>query len=247
MKIKINNIRHLENPACYYAAGILLTPDRKESLERIRNEADRLRSLAAGELLMDAFLDSYPNRLRDEIGTVATGSHGKPYLKDYPDWKYNISHSGDYAAIVYDDYPISVPASKINSLGIDIQKKRNITDGVAGHLLCDNEYELIMSMADENKKQTILNAIWSVKEAYIKYTGLGLSFDMKQAVLRDIKAFINMFSGSLLVKGSYADLFLESTNGSYPGVSCRYYYPADDYHLSVCSDSGDFPENIIEI
>ena len=39
--------------------------------------------------------------------------NGKPYIKNYPDYHFNISHSNGAVAIAFSDYPVGVDIEKI--------------------------------------------------------------------------------------------------------------------------------------
>lgn len=97
----------------------------------------------------------------------AEGEHGKPFFTLRPSIHYNISHSGKYVVCILSDQEV----------GIDIQihKKAN--------------YErMLMRMVPENMVREILDSDdpekaffvqWVLREAYIKWTGEGLSKDMR--------------------------------------------------------------------
>ena len=254
MQVRVSSTSHLNNAGFFYASYNSLPEDRREAVDKCRNTADKFRSITAGELLVDAFVDSYPRLSRDDMGPVSAGEHGKPYLADFPDWKYNISHSGDYAVICYDDMP-----GRSGDIGVDIQSTRRISDGVAKKILCDEEYAAVCEACEVDSLeqavtspscQSLLNALWSVKESYIKFTGIGLAFDMKK-----VKIDAGSVEGLMAAAGSDTrsaegllasyDIRLASSDASSSDVRpayCRYFLLGGGYHLSVCSDSPNLPD-----
>lgn len=88
--------------------------------------------------------------------------HGKPYLKNYSDIHFNISHSGEYVACCVYDRPVGVDVQKIGTYNPDVAKR-----------VC-NEKELLRieespDMASEFTK------LWTQKEAVLKMYGIGIA------------------------------------------------------------------------
>ena len=261
MQLRVSSTRHLNNAGFFYASYSSLPEERKATVDKLRNDADKFRSITAGELLLDAFLDSYPKLSAEDIGGIGYGEHGKPYLINYPEWKYNLSHSGEYVAIAYDDTPImSVYAdadrqelsghnflpSEVTEIGVDIQSTRKISEGVANKILTAEELACIDK--DTSECQPLLNALWSVKEAYIKFIGVGLSFDMKKVKIDATKSVFNSINSLVCADdrslNEYVDMLLISSDSDYPDACCRYFHMEDGYHLSVCSGTDSLPYNI---
>ena len=82
---------------------------------------------------------------------------GKPYLQDYPDFHFNISHSGEFTALALSD----------SQVGVDIEKLRDINLKIADRYFTDDEKAYVK----DNKS---FFYIWTRKEAYLKMTGEGL-------------------------------------------------------------------------
>lgn len=87
--------------------------------------------------------------------------YGKPYIKNNPIY-FNISHSGDYIVVIVSD----------RECGIDIEKIRPIKKSIIDKVCLDSEKELIC----DDKSFTLM---WTKKEAYSKYTGLGYAYGFK--------------------------------------------------------------------
>ena len=96
--------------------------------------------------------------------------YGKPYLPDYPDVHFNISHSGEYVACAVSDKPI----------GIDIQKISEYNSDVAKRVCNGNELAQIEKSSDKAYEFTKL---WTQKEAVLKMYGTGIaSGDIKHCL-----------------------------------------------------------------
>lgn len=88
--------------------------------------------------------------------------HGKPYLPDYPDVHFNISHSGEYVVCGVSDKPIGVDIQKIGEYNYDVAKR-----------VC-NEKELVQIENSLNKASEFTK-LWTQKEAVLKMHGIGIA------------------------------------------------------------------------
>lgn len=91
---------------------------------------------------------------------VAYASKGKPYIRHVP-WHYNLSHSGDYAALAISDAPV----------GIDIQQMKPYRETLVKRFFSEEEQQSVMGM-------TLFYTLWCRKEAYGKLKGTGLTEDV---------------------------------------------------------------------
>lgn len=115
---------------------------------------------------------------------IATTEQGKPYLPDMPDFHYNVSHSGRFvvlAASYMDDHAIT-PQSP-SEVGIDIQEMVPVHEGIdhtAERFFTEEEAAFLKGLAEDTPehremKRTMFYHLWTVKEAYLKCMGTGLS------------------------------------------------------------------------
>ena len=95
---------------------------------------------------------------------------GKPFIENSK-INFNLSHSGDWCFIA---------VSLIKDIGIDIEKVRKIEDvlKIADRYFAINEYEHIKNF-DSTEQINEFFRIWTLKEAFIKAIGEGLSFPLK--------------------------------------------------------------------
>ena len=91
---------------------------------------------------------------------IITNEHRKPYLEDNEIY-FNISHSGKYTVIVVGD----------SEIGVDIQKM-SYKPKVVKRFYNQKEKELATSELEFTK-------IWTIKEAYVKKLGIGLSYGLE--------------------------------------------------------------------
>ncbi|UOO90039.1 4'-phosphopantetheinyl transferase superfamily protein [Vitreoscilla massiliensis] len=95
-------------------------------------------------------------------------AHGKPYLRDYPDWQFNLSHSKHHLALVC--------GHTDNALGIDIESyPRTIRAAVIEASLSPQEWQHYQHAAEPLRYWL---QVWTIKEALLKAAGTGIQQDM---------------------------------------------------------------------
>jgi 4'-phosphopantetheinyl transferase len=137
--------------------------------DRFVFEADRVRFVASHGMLRMK-LAAYC-RTRPELLVFGTGSHGKPFLLEPSiPIQFNLSHSGELAAIVI------TPNMRC---GIDIEKIRHeISDqAIAERFFCKRENEWLRCLPENQRIQGFYR-LWSVKESILKADGKGLSIPL---------------------------------------------------------------------
>ena len=101
----------------------------------------------------------------------ATGEHGKPFLTLQPKIHYNISHSGKYVMCIIAG----------EEVGIDVQehKKVNYERMLTRMVPAD----MVREILESDQMEKAFFAQWVLREAYIKWTGEGLSKDLRKIAL----------------------------------------------------------------
>lgn len=89
---------------------------------------------------------------------------GKPFLIGYPDFHYNIAHSGEWV----------VCAVSNREVGVDIEQVKQIDFGIAKRFFTEYEYNELMTKP-QSEQVEYFYTIWTLKESYIKCIGKGLS------------------------------------------------------------------------
>lgn len=125
--------------------------------------------------------------------------YGKPYIKGYPDFHFNISHTKNAIAIAISDYPV----------GVDVERIRKVEFKIADRFFASLECQYInppTTGADQRFFE-----IWTKKEAYVKWIGKGLvqplnSFDVTSYELKErIRTEVN--DGYIVSVRDIGDLF----------------------------------------
>ncbi len=93
--------------------------------------------------------------------SIVYGPYGKPYIRDWPNVHFNISHTGKYVVCTVADRPV----------GIDVQVITEYRPDVAARV-CSGE-ELARIETGDNPAAEFTR-LWTQKEAYGKWSGDGI-------------------------------------------------------------------------
>ncbi len=120
--------------------------------------------------VLASFINAKPKQFN-----FALGEHGKPYVPDYSDYHFNLSHSGDQLAIALTQHC---------PLGIDIEQWKPKADFKALVTRCFAEEEKAYWQAlPDNQKKSGFYRFWTRKEAFVKATGRGIGLGLDQCVI----------------------------------------------------------------
>lgn len=106
---------------------------------------------------------------KESLVFQARTAAGKPYLPSHPDFHYNFSDSGDYLVLA---------VSPKHEIGVDLQKLTPVRAGVismAERFFHPEDLALLRNAKDAEEQLKLFFRIWTIKEAYLKCTGEGLS------------------------------------------------------------------------
>ncbi len=166
MKLYAMNINQIDYDRPDIAVRYI-SKERIEKASHFKFEADRKRSLCAGYLLNYGLKECFPE-VEIPVVTSADEINGKPYLPEYPQIYFNLSHAGDYAVCAIDTEPI----------GIDIEQCKKDGTKIAKRFFTETEYRDILSIVDEEERRYCFCRYWVLKESFIKATGYGLKLPM---------------------------------------------------------------------
>ena len=137
---------------------------RRKKIDNFRFDKDKRLSLGAGILLFNGLY-----RYGAEYTEPEYSEHGKPYLKEYKDIHFNISHSGN----------IAVCAMSNKELGADIEKTKHFSEALIDHVFLTSEKKFIRpDTADKD-----CTRMWTIKESIMKYLGTGIGLGAKSITL----------------------------------------------------------------
>lgn len=151
---------------------------RKAKINRFKFEKDKKLSCGVELLLIKSLQDI---GIEDPIFKL--DKNNKPYISNYPNIYFNLSHSKNMIACGISN----------SQIGVDIEyNDPNIDLNLAKHYFFNKEYNSIINSknpADEFFKY------WVLKESYMKYTGLGFKL-----ALNSFEIDINNNSNQIILK-----------------------------------------------
>jgi 4'-phosphopantetheinyl transferase len=154
----------------------LMSTDERERHRRFYFDRDRHTFLVARALVRTT-LSRYAD-VRPEVWTFAAGPHGRPEIaspRGLPPLRFNLSHTQGLVAIA---------VALGMDLGIDVEgKRRETTADVARRFFAPPEVRYFESVGPERQPDVFLD-FWTLKEAYIKATGEGLSAGLSSFAMR---------------------------------------------------------------
>ena len=188
--------------------------DRRKRIERCNIYMDQKRTLC-GELLIQYYLRKYQHQ-NIEL-KYQYNEFGKPYIQGV-DICFNISHAGSWVLCGFSR----------KDIGIDIEKIQNASVGLIKK--CFNGKEAAYILTGEAQEQANrFTEMWTRKESYVKYRGVGLGYGLKSFE-------IEPFSGNILDEKIQKKVYLHSMK-----------FENDYYVAKCCEDESELEVKIINI
>ncbi|MDO4324493.1 MAG: 4'-phosphopantetheinyl transferase superfamily protein [bacterium] len=95
---------------------------------------------------------------------IKKGKHGKPYLADYPELFFNISHTAGSVWLALDE----------EEIGIDAEHIRPVKESVIEKVLSPQEKEQYRRCPLESRN-ILFFRFWTLKESFLKAIGIGIT------------------------------------------------------------------------
>ncbi len=219
----INALRELSDEE-FEKALKTIDPEEKNRIMRFHFVEDRKRALA-GILLFGYAIYKEFGIPKDEM-KFEKNKYGKPHIVGKSGVHFNISHSGDYVACAVGG----------TSVGIDVQEHKSGGLDIAERFFSQEEKDALCKAVDSNSnsddtKRKLFYDMWSLKEAYIKCIGMGLSKPLDEFGIVDRAGEYRLYE-----------------NGE---ESCEYHFMKyefdENYSLCVCSKDADIPKDYMEV
>lgn len=146
----------------------------ENAVRKSRLESEAGKKLAAAALQIHLGTTPDPG----ELAAEARSEYGKPYFPSYPDFHYNISHSGGLVVCAAADHPLGIDLQEIPADPARALK-------IASHFFSAEEQESLRDLLPHSDHQKddksnsllcrLFTRFWTARESYIKLTGRGLS------------------------------------------------------------------------
>ncbi|SFL37565.1 4'-phosphopantetheinyl transferase [Gracilibacillus orientalis] len=198
----------------------LMDSEKSKRVQRFIKSEDKLRT-TVGEVLIRYLIMGKIGIENKEI-YFEKNLYGKPSLKGFPSFHFNISHSGNYVMCAIND----------NDVGCDIEEIKPLNvEEISTAFFTNEECKYINS--DSNNRLDKFYEIWTLKESYIKCCGLGLSLSLK-----DFSINISLEGNISVVNGNYQNDYYKSL---------FQYNVIPGYKIAVCSGKDIVKPNIITV
>lgn len=196
----------------------LMPKYRQDKINRYLFEEDKCLSLGVGVLLRLALKNCGVNVENED---VVFKVNQKPFLKNNKKIFYNLSHSHNVVMCIVSDVEV----------GCDVEKVSKVDLKIAGRYFFNTEYELINSQKEYEKKIDMFFKLWTLKESFMKVTGLGFKLPLNDFCITIENKKINV---------------LQNINKN------KYYFSSfdfnDGYKYACCSTKNDFSNvNIVDL
>lgn len=117
-------------------------------------------------IILARYLNIPPERLE-----FTYNAYGKPEVVNSQKLQFNISHTGDLAMLA---------VGKVYPMGVDIEKySPRPYEGIAKNLFSEPEFTEFTKVP-ASMRAAVFFHVWAQKEAFIKASGLGLSYPTKE-------------------------------------------------------------------
>ena len=189
--------------------------DKQASIKAFYRLEDSQRALIAATLIRAIAVDKLEiSNCEIQFGA---NEYGKPFLKGFPDFHFNLSHSGEWIVCAIDN----------NQIGIDVEEIHSIDLSIADRFFSKQEVMDIHSKPKDEQLPYFYD-IWTLKESYIKAWGKGLSIPLDSFSLR-----------------VHDDGRIElNTSNSFKECFFQQFTIDHKYKLAVCSLKSEFPNRI---
>ena len=164
VKVYVADATVLKDEQLYRRLYTGLDVSRRAKADRFRFEKDKRLSVAAGALLQYAL---QMENVREPFIDVAP--NGKPYLAGEERLYFNLSHS--------EGMVMCAIAEK--EVGCDVEKKAVLDRRLAEYVMTEYELERIYGFERDTEQQEMFFRLWTLKESYMKATGLGIRLEPK--------------------------------------------------------------------
>lgn len=155
----------------------LLSVEENQRQQRFHSTKDQ-HSYLVSHALVRKVLSMYCD-IAPEQWLFAFNQHGKPEISpeilaalDCPPIKFNLSHTAGLSACV---------VSLNDACGVDVEniQRKNKLLSIAGRMFAEQELETLRDIPDDEMRNKFFD-YWTLREAYVKALGSGLSGSSKQ-------------------------------------------------------------------
>lgn len=162
-KVYIFDATVLKNEKLFKKFYSLMPEYRKNKIDRLSQEKDKILCLGAGILEREVFLENGLGE-NPQIGY----ENGKPILLDFDNVFFNTSHSGE---------KVITTISNLN-VGCDIEKIKSERKSISNRCYTKEEQDFVNKFEGRDRDISFFK-IWTLKESFVKNLGAGLTIPFR--------------------------------------------------------------------
>jgi len=197
----------------------LLTPQKRERIEKLVHAEDVVRTLTGERLIRDIIERKFG--IQGAAVRLDTNAYGKPFLAGYPDFHFNLSHSGRLVVCAVGGSPV----------GIDVEHQGDADWKAIASFLSDEEQRDLSARPAEDQRSHFYR-LWTLKESCLKCRGKGFFID----------------PASFTIKIEDRGICLSTGSGA---IDLRYCFKTYDldrgYSLAACSEGESFAAGVARV
>ena len=151
-----------------------VSEERKNKIKSFKFTEDSNRALIAA--LISRYAVIKETGLKNDELVFDKNDYGKPFLSNITNENtyFNLSHSGNYVVCLIDK----------NECGVDVEKQHERYIDIASSSFHEEDVKEINKCVNKEEKIKMFFKIWTIKEAYLKKLGVGLSKNMNSFYVR---------------------------------------------------------------
>ncbi|MZQ85155.1 4'-phosphopantetheinyl transferase superfamily protein [Paenibacillus sp. 5J-6] len=217
MKIIATRICHRTGADIWQLFDAQLNETRRSKINKCLQK-DQQKRMIIGDILLQFVLRHELCRIEKRTPSVIYSQLGKPSLSDWPDIAFNVSHSGEWVAIVLASCEV----------GIDVEKQNPRFSKLEECILSPSERREYRTIQDH---EAYLCERWVMKESFSKLIGVGLGYSFAEASFDKFTASeaVTLYENKCYFCKTYV---LETMSCDKP------------YHMAVCSEAYNFPNEL---
>lgn len=164
MEIYAINIDEILNKHQLMLLESFVSEKKLSQIKKFYYQADYFRSLYGECLLRCVVCNKY--NITNHALIINDGYYGKPYFEGLPHIKFNLSHSGAWVIVGIGE----------SEIGVDIEKiEKDINVSLLKKVLSPEE---LLRVSNEKEIYKLFYNYWTLKESFLKYTGMGLQLNL---------------------------------------------------------------------
>ncbi len=198
----------------FYQLLNYVSPEKSDRILRFYKREDAERGLISD--LLARYLSGSQLGIENQQITFGFNEYGKPFLKDHPQFHFNISHSGEWVVCATDRRP----------LGIDVEMIQSVDFNIAKRFFSPAEYLRLIGKDGPERLSSFFD-LWTLKESYLKATSKGLATDLA--------------SFSIIIDNDEINIISANDTGIY---YFKQYNIDLRYKLAVCAQHNDFANEV---